>query len=164
MPNLGIITTFFLSKDGFLNNLSHSPSFPIKVLVATGGKKKVYSGKKVFGEYIFIDSTVNGDVSKVTQCYQNRNPINFSILWDILHTFQKGRHSAILRLTSHTNHTQTSSLCSVCLNMGREGMCRVSSGQILAMKGWSRRLQSCHCKQWHKETQYPSLTLPVVHQ
>lgn len=81
MCSLSISTTFFLSKDGFLNNLSHFPSFPIKVLVATGGEKKRSTvGKKVFGDYIFIYSTVNGDVSKVTQCYQNRNPINFSIL------------------------------------------------------------------------------------
>lgn len=166
MPNLGISTTFFLPQDGCLNNLSQLPSFLIKVLVATGGekKKKVYSGKRVFGEYIFIYSTANGDVSKVIHCYQNRNQINFSMLQDILHTFQKGRYSAILWLTSHTNHTQTSTLHSLYLNMGGKGVCRVSSGQILATKGWSRRLRSCHCKQWHKETQCPSLTLLVLHQ
>lgn len=56
MPNLGISTTFFLPQDGCLNNLSQLPSFLIKVLVATGGekKKKVYSGKRVFGEYIYL--------------------------------------------------------------------------------------------------------------
>lgn len=80
MPNLCISATFSPSKDAFLNSLSQFPSFLLKVLVATGGrKKKVYSGQKVFGEHRFIYSTVNVDVSKVTQCYQNRNQINFSI-------------------------------------------------------------------------------------